>query len=158
MPTLAFAPMLLTALRREAEAAYPNEDCGILLGTETAHPAGPWRTVERLLLAENVHESSERYHRFTIDPRALLRAEREARTANQLVLGFYHSHPDHPAQPSPTDLAQAWPVYSYVIVSVEKGRAADTTSWRLTDAAPPAKPTFVEEPLIDLTPIDPESD
>ncbi len=78
MNTLSFAPMLLLVLRRQAEAAYPEEACGILIGREIVEPAGTWRTVERLLAAENVHEAGERYHRFTVDPRAFLRGERES--------------------------------------------------------------------------------
>ena len=130
-PTL---PLVLSAgLRRRIEgegaAAYPNECCGILIGRD----AGGRRLVERLEPGQNVFAADERYHRFSIDPRAQLKAEREAEAEGKVVLGFYHSHPDHPARPSEYDREHAWPFYSYVIVSIEKGRPADMTSWVLDD-------------------------
>ena len=125
--------VLTTALRRQIEAdgaaAYPNECCGILVGRDV----GGRRLVERLQPGQNVFEADERYHRFSIDPRAQLKAEREAEAEGKVVLGFYHSHPDHPARPSEYDREHAWPFYSYVIVAVEKGRAAAMTSWVLDD-------------------------
>ena len=127
-------PLVLPApLRRQIEsegaAAYPNECCGILIG----HDIGGQRVVERLVPGTNVFEADERYHRFSIDPRQQLRAEREAAAEGRAVLGFYHSHPDHPARPSEYDREHAWPFYSYVIVAIAKGRPADMTSWVLDD-------------------------
>ena len=125
--------VLTTALRRQIEAegaaAYPNECCGILVGRDV----GGRRLVERLQPGQNVFEADERYHRFSIDPRAQLKAEREAEAEGKVVLGFYHSHPDHPARPSEYDREHAWPFYSYVIVAVEKGSAAAMTSWVMDD-------------------------
>ena len=66
---------------------------------------------------------------------ALMKAEKEAASKSQLVLGFYHSHPDHPARPSEFDREHAWPFYSYVIVSIQEGQALDMTSWVLDDAS-----------------------
>ena len=128
-------PLVLPAdLRRRIEtegaAAYPNECCGILIGRDV----GGRRLVEKLEPGQNVFAADERYHRFSIDPRAQLKAEREAEAEGKVVLGFYHSHPDHPARPSEYDREHAWPFYSYVIVSIEKGRPADMTSWVLDDA------------------------
>jgi proteasome lid subunit RPN8/RPN11 len=106
--------------------AYPEEGCGVLLGRE----AGGTRVIERVLPFENRRED-ERHHRFLIAPEQFLVAEREGREAGLDVVGFFHSHPDHPALPSGFDLEHAWPYYSYLIVSVEQGRAGDSRSWRL---------------------------
>jgi proteasome lid subunit RPN8/RPN11 len=128
-------PLLLpAALRRQIQAegakAYPNECCGIMIGRDVSGR----RIVERLTPGRNTFEADEQYHRFSIDPLLQVRAEKEAEAAGKLVLGFYHSHPDHPARPSEYDREHAWPFYSYVIVAIEKGRAADITSWVLDDA------------------------
>ena len=81
--------------------------------------------------------------RFLVRPDDYRAAERQARDAGGDLLGFYHSHPDHPARPSQYDLDHAWPFFSYVIVSVTAGTAADMTSWRLRDD----RSAFDEEPL-----------
>jgi proteasome lid subunit RPN8/RPN11 len=125
-------PLSLPAeLRRQIEsegvAAFPNECCGILIGRDF----GDHRIVERLMPGQNVFEKDERYHRFSIDPRLQLLAEREAEKEGRVVLGFYHSHPDHPARPSEYDREHAWPFYSYIIVSIIKGKPDQTTSWVL---------------------------
>ena len=72
-------------------------------------------------------------HRYLIAPDDLRRLTAELRAAGLEVLGYYHSHPDHPAAPSAFDTEHAWPWYSYVIVRVERGRAAELTSWILED-------------------------
>jgi proteasome lid subunit RPN8/RPN11 len=108
-------------------AAYPEEGCGVLLGRDE----GRRRVVERVAAIENRREDS-RGNRYLITPEQLLQVEREARDAGHDVVGFYHSHPDHPALPSAFDLEHAWPYYSYLIVSVERGRVVDARSWRLT--------------------------
>ena len=119
----------LDAIRTEGEKAYPNECCGILLGALSDDK----RLVESILPIINAREQAEQYYRFEIEPENLLRAEKEARAQNRDVLGFYHSHPDHPARPSEYDRNNAFPFYSYIIVSVEKKKAAALTSWRLSD-------------------------
>jgi proteasome lid subunit RPN8/RPN11 len=119
-----------TAIRAEGEKAYPNECCGVLLGAIYNDDS---RIVENIISINNAREREEQYHRFKIEPEDVLRAEKEARAQNRSVLGFYHSHPDHPAQPSGYDRNNAFPFYSYIIVSVEKSKAAKLTSWRLTD-------------------------
>ena len=81
---------------------------------------------------ENVREDS-RNHRYLIAPEQFLSAEREARAFGLDVIGFFHSHPDHPSRPSAFDLEHAWPFYSYLIVSVERGGVKDAHSWRLTE-------------------------
>jgi proteasome lid subunit RPN8/RPN11 len=116
------------AIRGEGEAAYPDECCGILLGRI---PGGGRRIVEAVMPIVNAREAEERYHRFRIEPEDLMRAEKEARKQGRDVLGFYHSHPDHPARPSNYDREYALPFYSYVIVAVERGKAGELTSWEL---------------------------
>ena len=128
-PPLVIPPDLYRRIGSEGAAAYPNECCGILIGRDV----GGRRVVERLEPGQNVFQADERYHRFSIDPRAQIKAEREAEAEGKVVLGFYHSHPDHPARPSEYDREHAWPFYSYVIVAVEKGSPAAMTSWVLDD-------------------------
>jgi proteasome lid subunit RPN8/RPN11 len=119
----------LNAIRAQGEKAYPNECCGILLGALSDDDT---RILENILPIDNAREQAEQYHRFEIEPEDLLRAEKEAKAQNREVLGFYHSHPDHPARPSEYDRNNALPFYSYIIVSVEKKKAASLTSWRLS--------------------------
>jgi len=119
------------ALRRHGEETYPHECCGVLLG----HYEGEnnkLRVVTSLARAGNTRTDSPR-NRYNIDPKELIHIQREAREREEEVIGFYHSHPDHPAQWSQTDLAEAhWFGCSYVITSVEKGKAALTNSFELT--------------------------
>lgn len=116
-------------IRAEGAAAYPNECCGIIYGVEQDGE----RRVTVLQPVANVFDAEERYHRFSISGQQLMQAERTAGERNELVVGFYHSHPDHPARPSEYDRQHAWPFYSYVIVAVAKGRAAEMTSWQLNE-------------------------
>ena len=116
-------------IQREGVAAYPNECCGILFGRDVNNQ----RLIEKLEPVENAFESAEQYHRFSITPKNLMDAEKTAAAASLLVLGFYHSHPDHPARPSETDRVHAWPFYSYIIVAIAAGQACDMTSWSLDD-------------------------
>ncbi len=113
-------------LHSELCRAYPEEGCGVLLG----HDDGADRIVERVIALPNAGDMT-RDRRYVIAPDAFVRVEREARAAGLEVVGFYHSHPDHPAQPSAFDVEHAWPYYSYVIASIERGRPGATTAWRL---------------------------
>ena len=131
--TLVIPPELRRQIEGEGVAAFPNECCGILIGRDVREGGLERRVIERLMPGQNVFEADERYHRFSIDPRAQLQAEREAEKEGKMVVGFYHSHPDHPARPSEYDRAHGWPYYSYVIVSVMKGVPAAMTSWVLND-------------------------
>jgi len=116
------------ALRRHGEETYPHECCGVLLG----HMEGDVRTVTSVARAGNTRTDSA-HNRYNIDPRDLIRIQREGRERGEDIVGFYHSHPDHPARWSPTDFAEAhWYGCSYVITSVEKGKAALTNSFALT--------------------------
>jgi len=116
-------------IRADGEAAYPDECCGVLIGEVDNEGI---KIVKRTLTINNAREYGEQYHRFLITPEDMLRAEQTARTAKLEVIGFYHSHPDHPSAPSGYDKDHALPFYSYVIVSVDNGRAQVLTSWELT--------------------------
>jgi len=133
MSPLALSPDLRRRIEQEGAAAFPDECCGILIGRDVDEPAGKRRVVDRLVPGRNVFEADERYHRFSIDPRTQLKAEREAEADGKVVLGFYHSHPNHPARPSEYDREHGWPFYSYLIVSVLNGKPAAMTSWVLSE-------------------------
>src|SRR5256712_1884667 len=115
-------------IRRHGEDAYPHECCGVLLGQMN----GDGRVVTSIARCGNTRTDSPQ-NRYHIDPKELVRIQREARERGEDIIGFYHSHPDHPAQWSSTDLAEAhWLGCSYVITSVEKGKAVLTNSFELT--------------------------
>jgi len=117
------------SLRQHGEETYPHECCGVLLGQ---FGDDGWRTVTRSVRCGNTRDDSP-HNRYGIDPRELIRIQRDGRERGEEIVGFYHSHPDHPAQWSPTDLAEAhWFGCSYLITSVEQGRATVTNSFELT--------------------------
>lgn len=115
-------------IREHGSRDYPNECCGAMLGSDGA--AG--REVRALFPLINRRDDSPR-NRFSITPEDFRAAERAASERGLDLLGWYHSHPDHPARPSEFDREHAWPWYSYVIVSVDKGVSKDLTSWQLED-------------------------
>ena len=131
-------PLVLTSVQvgqieEEGASSYPNECCGIMIGRDVSDGTCTRRIVEHLVPMANVFDPEQQRRRFAVDPLALMKAEKSASEAGQLVLGFYHSHPDHPARPSEYDRTHAWPFYSYVIVSIAQGKAVDMTSWVLDD-------------------------
>src|SRR5260221_14424701 len=103
MIALVLSPELHRHIEQEGAAAFPNECCGILIGKDLKDARGELRLVRKLVEGKNAFEADEQYHRFSIDPRAQLKAEREAAAEGLTVLGFYHSHPNHPARPSDYD-------------------------------------------------------
>ena len=116
------------ALRAHGEETYPNECCGVLLG-KSEGAAG--NRVQALVRAGNTRTDSA-HNRYHIAPVELIRIQRQAREQGLDIVGFYHSHPDHPAQWSPTDFAEAhWLGCSYVITAVEQGKAKITNSFLL---------------------------
>jgi len=130
-----------SALRRHGEETYPHECCGILLGRMEDDGT---RTVTSTERCGNTRTDSPQ-NRYNIDPRELVRIQREGRERGEDIVGFYHSHPDHPAHWSPTDLEEAhWIGCSYVITSVEKGKAAVTNSFELSGSDETDK-MFVDE-------------
>ncbi len=129
------------ALRSHGEETYPYECCGALLGRFRDDGS---KTVTRAVRCGNTRDDSP-HNRYNIDPRELVRIQREGRERGEEIVGFYHSHPDHPAQWSPTDLAEAhWMGCSYVITSVEKGKAAETNSFQL-DGVEESEKTLADE-------------
>jgi proteasome lid subunit RPN8/RPN11 len=115
-------------IRFESERSYPYECCGLLLGGDDGNGT---RTVRGTAPVRNAGEAGERGRRFAISPDDFLRAELEARKKGMDVIGVYHSHPDRPAVPSERDLAYALPHYSYIIVAVRGGRAAELGGFAL---------------------------
>jgi proteasome lid subunit RPN8/RPN11 len=112
------------AIRAHGVETYPNECCGALIGRDGI--------VHSTYALPNTTEEGPR-RRFLVRPDDYRQAERRAGEAGGELLGFYHSHPDHPARPSQYDLDHAWPFFSYVIVSVRAGVSEDMTSWRLQE-------------------------
>src|SRR5580698_844325 len=134
------------ALRQHGEETYAHECCVVLLGQMD----GESRIVSSTARCGNTRTDSPQ-NRYHIDPRELIRIQREGRERGEDIVGFYHSHPDHPARWSATDLAEAhWFGCSYVITSVEKGKAAITNSFELMGSDEGEK-SLVDE-KIDLAP------
>ena len=121
---LALQAGVAEAIRRHGAETYPNECCGALIGRDGA--------VSGASALPNTTEEGPR-RRFRVQPEDYRDAERRAAEQGAELLGFYHSHPDHPARPSQYDLDHAWPFFSYVIVSVRAGVPQDMTSWRLRE-------------------------
>jgi proteasome lid subunit RPN8/RPN11 len=137
----------LDKIHAHLEAGYPHEACGILVGDiefdsvgadlRSAPTQAPTKTVRDVVLVQNaweaVNERESQHNRYLISPDDMARADREAGKKNQDIIGFFHSHPDDRSRPSETDREWAWPVISFVIVSVQKGLATTTQSWVLCD-------------------------
>ena len=126
-------------IHEHALEAYPEECAGALVGMDV----GEMKIVVDVWRAENTHED-ERSRRFLIEPLKIKEFEERAAELDMDVLGFYHSHPDHPAEPSEYDREHAWPGWSYVIASVSAENVEDMRSWVLkTDRS-----GYDEEPIV----------
>ena len=127
MSTLNVPRAVYEAMRAHGEETYPNECCGAMLG----RPNGDgWKVVEAIRAGNTRTDSA--HNRYHIAPVELVRIERSAREKGLEIAGFYHSHPDHPAQWSQTDFAEAhWLSCCYVITSVAEGKAAETNAFLL---------------------------
>jgi proteasome lid subunit RPN8/RPN11 len=112
------------AIRRHGQETYPHECCGALVGTAD-------RVTDLVQLPNTTDEGPRR--RFMVRASDYQLAERRASEMGVELLGFYHSHPDHPARPSQYDLDHAWPTFAYIIVAVANGAATDMTVWYLKD-------------------------
>lgn len=126
------------------ERDYPYECCGLLLGSFENQGV---KIVRAIYPISNAREESAKRNRFLIRPEELMRGERYAQSKELDVLGFYHSHPDHPAVPSQYDLEHAWPVYSYIVVSVHAGQVLELRSWEMK----PDRTEFIEEEVLLLS-------
>jgi proteasome lid subunit RPN8/RPN11 len=120
-------PQAWQVMKAHAEACYPNECCGILIGSET--PDGQ-RTGITAVACRNAYEGDQK-DRFTIDPKDQIAAERQSRELGLGVIGFFHSHPDEAAYFSQTDLKNHWPYYSNIVISVRGGQTADAKCFRV---------------------------
>ncbi len=133
---------LYDQLRAHGEETYPHECCGILLGKSTDDAL----SVQALVRAGNTRTDSA-HNRYHIAPQELIKAQREGRTHGLDIVGFYHSHPDHPAQWSITDFNEAhWFGCAYLITAVEKGHAQITNSFLLTGTSEEDK-AFANQPI-----------
>lgn len=137
---LAVSAELMAQIHAHAEESYPNEGAGFLLGRYQ----GSTRVVLGVLPAQNERRGEEARRRYLIRPEDMLRAETEASRRGLDLVGIFHSHPDHPSQPSETDREWALPWLSYLITSVKKGQAGESRSWRLAED----RSRFDEEELI----------
>jgi proteasome lid subunit RPN8/RPN11 len=115
-------------IHEHAKEAYPEECAGALVGMDV----GEMKIVVDVWRAQNTHEE-ERSRRFLIEPSRIKEFEERARERDMDLLGFYHSHPDHLAEPSEYDREHAWPYYSYVITAVGEDRIEDLRSWVLKE-------------------------
>jgi|TARA_B100001146_G_C16082130_1_gene391149 proteasome lid subunit RPN8/RPN11 len=111
-------------IRRHGRESYPEECCGALIGRDGS-------VVEAMRLQNLMGEEARRH--FLVGPVDYQVAEKRAIEMGGKLMGFYHSHPDHPARPSQNDLEQAWPTFLYVILAVQNGKPGTMTSWRLRE-------------------------
>ena len=127
----------MARLREHLEAGYPNEACGALIGRVDGadHEVSEFRGMRNTI-------SDRPWDRYALDPLEQLRVQKDAESKGLEIIGFAHSHPDHPAVPSRFDTDHAWSFYSYVVASVQKGTLREARSWRLN-----ANQAFQEEPL-----------
>src|SRR5882724_1444119 len=126
---LCISQELADRIGKHGAETYPHECCGALLGSDASDEV---REVRELFPLVNRRDDSPR-NRFAVTAEDVRDAEKAGRVAGLDVVGWYHSHPDHPARPSEFDREHAWPWYSYIIVSVQNGAPKDMTSWRLND-------------------------
>lgn len=146
MSTLTLSSEQIQSIFNHAEQTYPHECCGLMMGQINEN--GDKQLVE-LIPTENDWntETSKNFevpeplkdpvmtteHYFTISPQEMMKAQKEGRDRNLVIIGIYHSHPDHPAIPSEYDRIWAWSEYSYIIVSVQQGNATDLQNWCLDE-------------------------
>ena len=136
--TLRLSKDVLEKIHAHGEQAYPEEGAGFLLGVENGS-----RDVQAIFPLTNSREDSARHNRYLITPNDYLKAELEADRLGLSLLGVFHSHPDHPNRPSEFDREWAQPFFSYIITSVDSGKAIESRSWRLSED----RSQFVEEKI-----------
>jgi proteasome lid subunit RPN8/RPN11 len=133
-------PEQLKIISSHAESTYPEECCGVILGylddesktvVEVIPTVNAWNSEAGNFIEISVgHNQKDRY---AIAPQTMLQLQREARNRNLSIIGIFHSHPNHPAFPSQSDRLYAWPLYSYIIVSIINGKASELLSWSLNE-------------------------
>jgi proteasome lid subunit RPN8/RPN11 len=137
--TIRLSPDVYTDIRQHLESVYPEEGAGFLLGREQ----GDLRIVEAALPQPNEFQIDKRRRRYMIEPREMMAAEQYADERGYAIIGIFHSHPDHPPEPSSFDLEWSLPWFSYIITSVQNGKAGISRCWRLNDD----RTSFIEEEL-----------
>ena len=120
---------ILAQIHAHGEAAYPEEGAGFLLGSDENGE----RYVAQIFVAENTREDEARHNRYLVSPKEYLQAEIAADVLGLSLIGVFHSHPDHPNRPSEFDREWAQPFFSYIITSVNSGKAVESKSWRLAE-------------------------
>jgi len=131
---------ILEQIHLDGEKVYPEEGAGLMLGTEKDGE----RVVTKLLFLNNAREDSARHNRYLITAQDMLQGELEAERLDISIVGIFHSHPDHPNQPSEFDREYAIPWYSYLITSILNGQTETSKCWRLSDD----RTKFIEEKII----------
>ena len=137
--TLELSADLLTQIHADGETAYPEEGAGFLLG----NAGGDRRQVLAFLPVNNAREDSARHNRYLLTAQDYLSGEQEAARRGLDLLGVFHSHPDSPNRPSEFDRDWAMPWFTYIITSVNSGRAVESRAWRLADD----RSAFIEEEI-----------
>jgi proteasome lid subunit RPN8/RPN11 len=127
--SLTLSKQLLGQIHTHGEASYPEEGAGFLLGSDE----GQQRVVSHVFITENAREDSARHNRYQVTPDEYLKAEITAERLGLDLIGVFHSHPDHPNRPSEFDREWAQPFFSYVITSVNEGKAVESRCWRLSE-------------------------
>ncbi|CAD5964069.1 Mov34/MPN/PAD-1-like protein [Planktothrix tepida] len=145
MSTLTLSSEQIQQILTYAEQTYPVECCGLLMGkinenhdkivVEIIPAENAWNseTAQAFEEVETTDQPVTSERRFTISPQQMIQAQKQGRDRNLVIIGIYHSHPDHPAIPSEFDRVCAWSDYSYIIISVEKGKATDLQNWSLDE-------------------------
>lgn len=131
---------VMDAVRRHVEAGYPKEACGALIG-RAGDGLEPHHALEFRPMRNTVTDRPR--DRYTLDPLEQLQVQKDAEARGLEIIGFVHSHPDHPPRPSSFDTEHAWPFYSYVVASVARGKLAEARAFRLDEKTR----AFGEEPL-----------
>ena len=121
--------LILDQIHLHGEKAYPEEGAGLMLGTDKDGE----RLVSNLIFLTNSREDSARHNRYLITAEDMLRGEGEAERLGINIIGIFHSHPNHPNQPSEFDREYAIPWYSYLITSIKSGKSIGSRCWRLED-------------------------
>ena len=127
--SLVLSKQILEKIHAHGEASYPEEGAGFLLGTDE----GQQRVVSQVFTTENARENTARHNRYLVTPEDYLKAEISAERQGLDLIGVFHSHPDHPNRPSEFDREWAQPFFSYVITSVNEGKAVESRCWRLSE-------------------------
>ena len=138
--TIEIPEPVLADIHAHGEAAYPEEGAGLLMGKAE----GEQKLVSAILKLGNTREDAARHNRYLLSPQDYLKGEMEADRLGLEVIGVFHSHPDHPNRPSDFDREWAMPWFSYLITSVQAGKAVESRSWQLVEN----RTGFIEENLI----------